>query len=71
MAHIVQQKISRDYQLKSIRVQLTPGSGVCIAINYTPFSMAYCTYDSTANCISKKNSAVKRSYVVLEILTSD
>ena len=49
--------------------------GVCVAINYTPLSMTYYAYDSTADFLSLectvlicKNSAVKRSYVVLEIL---
>ena len=38
--------------LKSIRVQLTPGScAACMrrAINYTPLSMAYYVYDNTVN----------------------
>ena len=39
---------------KSILVQLTPRKlcVVCVAINYTPFSMAYYTFDSTANFLS-------------------
>ena len=38
------------YVLKSIHVHLSTRScGVCIAINYTPLSMAYYAYDSTAN----------------------
>ena len=66
-----------DEQLKSIRAPLTPGKlcgvqRVPVAINYTPLSVAYYTYDSTANlslghtalihvCISEEQHCIKRS----------
>ena len=47
--------VELEEPLKSMRVQLTTGSCaacVYIAINYTPLSMAYYAYDSTANFLS-------------------
>ena len=57
--------------------------GVHVAINYTPLSIAYYAYDSTAKflflgpaalihvcTVYQKNGTVKRSYMVLEILSN-
>ena len=45
--------VVRDHTLKSIRVSWPRKlCGVRVAINYTPLSMAYHAYDSTANFLS-------------------
>ena len=60
-------------------VDPTPNcEGVHVAINYTPLSTAYYTYNSIANLLSsgsmvcitayQKNSAVKWNYKLLDIL---
>ena len=50
--HIKQNEISKVH-LCSVDPQKL--CGVHVAINYTPFSMAYYTYDSIANCLSLRS----------------
>ena len=55
-------------ELKSVLVQLTLRKlcDVRIAINYTPLSMAYYTYDSTVNFLSFGPTALTCTYMYIK-----